>query len=103
MSDLDQRSPRSLRTLNRPQETNLTPPVQRQNGVGHGTERINIGALMIRMGFWGPRYHSYNKEPQNGISSYFGAYITDPLAPSASVPPCEFLKAGDQKAFLTQP
>ena len=24
----------------------------------------NIGALIIRIGFWGPLYYKYNKEPQ---------------------------------------
>ena len=23
----------------------------------------NLGAFMIRLGFWGPLYHFYNKEP----------------------------------------
>ena len=27
----------------------------------------NAGALTIRIGFWGPLYYSYNKEPQNSI------------------------------------
>ena len=26
-------------------------------------ERTNIGALIIRIGFWGPLYYSYIKEP----------------------------------------
>ena len=24
---------------------------------------INVGALIIRKGFWGPLHYSYNKEP----------------------------------------
>ena len=24
---------------------------------------LHIGALIIRVGFWGPLYHNYNKEP----------------------------------------
>ena len=31
----------------------------------------SIGALIIRIGFWGPFYHDYNKEPpQNSIGNY---------------------------------
>ena len=26
-------------------------------------ERITIGALVRRIGFWGPLYYNYNKEP----------------------------------------
>ena len=35
-----------------------------------------IGALNIRIGFWGPSYSNYNKAPQNSIGNYFGPYIT---------------------------
>ena len=28
----------------------------------------NIGALIIRLGFWGPLYHNYNKEPPKIVS-----------------------------------
>ena len=35
----------------------------------------NIGALIIRIGFWGPLYYIYNKEPpQNSIGNYLGPY-----------------------------
>ena len=30
----------------------------------------NVGASMIRIGFGGIVYKSYNKEPQNGIGNY---------------------------------
>ena len=31
----------------------------------------NVGALIIRIGFWGPLYYNYNKEPsQNSIDNY---------------------------------
>ena len=33
-------------------------------------ERFTIGALIIRIGFWGPLYYNYNKEPQNSIGNY---------------------------------
>ena len=29
--------------------------------------KVNMGALIIRIRFWGPLYYSYNKEPQNSI------------------------------------
>ena len=32
-------------------------------GYYKGTIRFNIGALTIRMGFWGPFYYHYNEEP----------------------------------------
>ena len=35
-----------------------------------GQQRGTIGALIIRMGFWGPLYHNYNKEPQDSIGNY---------------------------------
>ena len=36
-----------------------------------------VRALIIRIGLWGPCYHSYNKlgTPQNSISNYEGPYI----------------------------
>ena len=30
----------------------------------------NIGALIIRLGFWGPLYYNYNKEPGNHKGPY---------------------------------
>ena len=39
----------------------------------------NIGALIIRIGFWGPLYYgdyNWNKEPPNGIGNYLGPYIS---------------------------
>ena len=29
----------------------------------------------MRMGFWGPLYYKYNKEPLNSIGDYFCPYI----------------------------
>ena len=26
---------------------------------------VNLGASMLRIGFWGPLYYNYDKEPQN--------------------------------------
>ena len=36
---------------------------------------LNIGALIIRIGFWGPLYYNHNKEHQNSIGNYSGPYI----------------------------
>ena len=38
------------------------------------TANPNIGALIIRTGFWGPLYYNHNKEPQNSIGNYYGPY-----------------------------
>ena len=35
-----------------------------------------IGALIIRIGFWGPLYYKYNKEPPKYIGNYVGPYMT---------------------------
>ena len=35
---------------------------------------VNIGTLMIRIGFWGPSYYNYNKDSQNNIGNYLGPY-----------------------------
>ena len=32
-------------------------------------------ALTIRIGFGGPLYYKYNKEPQTSIGSYLGPYV----------------------------
>ena len=32
---------------------------------GARTVRDHVGALIIRIGFWGPLYYNYNKEPAN--------------------------------------
>ena len=36
---------------------------------------MNIGALAIRMGFWGPLYYSDIKEAPNSIGIFVGPYI----------------------------
>ena len=38
----------------------------------------HVGALIVRIGFWGPVDYSYNKEPQNSVGNYFDPFI--PLA-----------------------
>ena len=39
----------------------------------------NVGALIIRKGFWGPLYYNYNKEPpQNSIGNYLGPHPKPP-------------------------
>ena len=36
-------------------------------------DSLHIGALTIRIGFWGPSYSTYHKEPpKNSIESYLG-------------------------------
>ena len=29
-----------------------------------------VGALIIRIGSWGPLYYNYNKKPENSIGNY---------------------------------
>ena len=42
-------------------------------------KRATIGALIIRIGFWGPLYYDYNKEPppqkKKILIYYLGPYI----------------------------
>ena len=34
-------------------------------------KRVNIiRALIIRIGFWGPLYYTYKKEPRNSVGNY---------------------------------
>ena len=33
--------------------------------------QLNIGAIILRIGFWGPLYFTQNKEPQNSIAIVF--------------------------------
>ena len=35
----------------------------------HTPSALNIGALIIRIGFWGPIYYSYKKEPPKNIGT----------------------------------
>ena len=39
-------------------------------------EANKVGALIIRRGFWGPLYRTYNEEPQNSIGNYLAPYST---------------------------
>ena len=34
----------------------------------------NVGALIIRIGFWDPLYYLIIRKPQNSIGNYSGAY-----------------------------
>ena len=34
------------------------------------TQPRNLGALIIRIGFWGPEYYTYNTEPPKSIGDY---------------------------------
>ena len=44
--------------------------MDRERRTGH-----NIGALIIRIGFWGILYYNYHKEPQNNIGIYSGLVV----------------------------
>ena len=37
--------------------------------------RVNIGALIIRTGFWGPLCYNYNKEPPKYLGNYFCPFL----------------------------
>ena len=42
----------------------------------------NIGALTLKIGFWGPLYYSYSiRNPQNSIGHDLGPYIQTPQPP----------------------
>ena len=41
----------------------------RIEGNGKQTKK---GTLIIRIGFWGPLYYSYNTKPPNSIGDYLG-------------------------------
>ena len=54
-----------------------------------GLPKLNIGALEIRIGFWGPLYDNYNKEPLNKISvSNIKAPIVSHLSLNLRPIPC---------------
>ena len=39
----------------------------------------NVGALINRIGFWGPWYYNNNnREPQNSRGNYLGPYTIEP-------------------------
>ena len=39
--------------------------------MNHKKELMYIGASIIRIGFWGPLYYNYSKDPRkNSISNY---------------------------------
>ena len=46
-------------------------------------KEANVGALTIRIEFWGIIYYSYNKDPpQNSIGNYLSPYVSaDPHDP----------------------
>ena len=50
--------------------------VYRDPSVYQGSEKCNIGALIVRIGIWGPVYYKYKKELPNSIGNYLGPYIT---------------------------
>ena len=47
------------------QRSGQTLAIASQSYRGNEEDSIvaNIGALIIRIGFWGPLYYNYNKEP----------------------------------------
>ena len=56
----------------------LKPGGQQMSGFNEGlyvtpVQKSNIGALIIRLGFWGPLHSDYNK-PQNSIGNYLSPY-----------------------------
>ena len=54
-------------------------PVQCDPEISEDGPRVNVGALIIRIGFLGPLNYNDNKEPplkQNGLGTYLGPYIT---------------------------
>ena len=44
------------------------------------TKQSNVGALIIRIGFWGPFYYNYNKGPPITIGDYLRPYIISQIA-----------------------
>ena len=38
--------------------------------IGFITRSGNIGASIIRLGFWGPLYYIYNKELHNSVGNF---------------------------------
>ena len=55
-------------TTIRPHEELEADPKSRLRGCGKGNVGCNVGALII--GFLGPFYHRYNKEPQTSIGNF---------------------------------
>ena len=57
--------------------------LKRQRSKASGIS-LNVGALIIRIGFWSPLYYIYNNEDpppkkikiNNNIGNYLGPYIT---------------------------
>ena len=45
--------------------------------VAANPESHNVEALIVRLGFGGPLYYSYNQDPppQNSIGNYFGLFL----------------------------
>ena len=39
--------------------------------------QITVGDLLIRIGFWGPLYYSYNKEPKILCGKWMVDYVRD--------------------------
>ena len=50
--------------------------MQKARGFCRLRPNFNIGALMIRIGFWGPLYYKIIWNPQNSIGTYLGPYST---------------------------
>ena len=56
------------------ERTHLGQRRRKDLGVGGFGVSGNIGALIIRIGFWGPLSYSFNKKTQNSIGNYLGPY-----------------------------
>ena len=55
----------------------------------------NVGALIIRIGFWGPCYYIHNQEPQNSIGNSLGpCSINHSWGLGSSTSPCDFCCVG---------
>ena len=71
-----------LLNLNASQTTQKLPPPQ---------ARSNVGALIIRIGFWGPRYYNCYKEPPKIVLVIIKAPKVGPLVAASDV------RRGDKK------
>ena len=49
---------------------------------------LNLGALILRIGFWGILYNKNNKQPQNTMGSKKGPYTIEPYYRSL-IDPCK--------------
>ena len=68
--------PKGSQSQRKPSEAHNTRPRLLQ--VVRSFRGINVGTLMVRIGFWGPLYNSYMiRNPQNSIGNDLSPYISD--------------------------